>query len=258
MFSVYIGHRQWESRGRVTTDDQGRRVEIAGKLARVRARIAAACSAAGRDPAEVTLIAVTKTYPASDVAHLVALGITDVGENREQEAAPKAVELTAAGVEVRWHHVGQLQRNKSRSVARYASMVHSVDRLPLVEALGAARRQWRESGSLPVLDVLVQVSLDGDVQRGGVAAGGVPAIAAAVAAQPALRLAGVMGVAPLDADPSVVFTTLADVAARLRAAYPEATVVSAGMSADLEQAIACGATHVRVGSALLGTRAKLG
>jgi pyridoxal phosphate enzyme (YggS family) len=234
-----------------------RRAEIAVNLARVRERIAVACGAAGRDPGEVTLIAVTKTYPASDVAHLAALGVADLGENREQEAAPKVAEVAATGLHVRWHHVGQLQRNKAKSVAGYASMVHSVDRLPLVEALGAARQRLVDSSSLSVLDVLVQVSLDGDERRGGVAIGGVPAIAAAVVAEPSLRLAGVMSVAPLDAEPSVVFMTLARVAADLRGTYPQATVVSAGMSADLEPAIACGATHVRVGSALLGTRAKL-
>jgi len=255
-----------------------RRAELTDSLAALRSRIAAACVAAHRDPTEVTLIAVTKTYPASDVAHLAALGVTDVGENREQEATPKSAEARAAGVEVRWHHVGQLQRNKARAVAAYADMVHSVDRLPLVSALGVARRRLRDAAGVPVLDVLVQVNLDapapashdgpadpqsadprsGVAHRGGAAVGDLEAIAAAIAAEPALRLAGLMNVAPLDVDPAASFASLAEVAADLRQSHPDATVISAGMSADLEAAILAGATHVRVGTALLGTRAKLG
>ncbi|HKD98997.1 MAG TPA: YggS family pyridoxal phosphate-dependent enzyme [Micromonosporaceae bacterium] len=235
-----------------------RRQAVATNLGRLRARIAAACAAAGRDPGEVTLIAVTKTYPASDVAHLAALGVPDIGENRVQEALPKVDDLRAAGVDVRWHHVGQLQRNKSRAVAGYASMVHSVDRLPLVAALGTAREEARAADGVPVLDVLLQVSLDGDTSRGGALAAELPALADAVAALPALRLAGVMAVAPLSADPGAAFAALADTAYDLRRDHPDATVVSAGMSADLEPAIACGATHVRIGSALLGARPMLG
>jgi pyridoxal phosphate enzyme (YggS family) len=237
----------------------GRRAEIASHLAHVQARIAAACAAAGRDPAEITLIAVTKTYPASDVVLLAELGVRDIGENRDQEASAKATDVATAGAHVRWHFVGQLQRNKVRSVARYAAMVHSVDRLPLVGALGAARQRLRESGLLSGLDVLVQVSLDPPDASGraGAAIEDVPAIAAAVDAHPALRLAGVMSVAPLDADPSVAFPTLGGVAADLRRIYPDATAISAGMSADMEAAIACGATHVRIGSALLGERGSL-
>jgi hypothetical protein len=235
-----------------------RRAEIAASLDRLRARIGDACAAAGRDPGEITLIAVSKTYPAADVAHLVALGVADIGENRVQEAVAKVDELRAAGVPVRWHHVGQLQRNKCRAVAGYAAMVHSVDRLPLVTALGAARREANAAGGVPVLDVLLQLSLDGDTSRGGALAADLPALADAVAAQDALRLAGVMAVAPLAADPASAFAALADTAYDLRRDHPDATVVSAGMSADLEPAIACGATHIRVGSALLGARPMLG
>jgi PLP dependent protein len=236
-------------------DGGARRSQIADNLQRVRARIAAACSAAGRDPDGVTLIAVTKTYPAADVAHLAALGVRDVGENRDQEAAPKAAEVAAAGIEVRWHYVGQLQRNKSRSVASYASVVHSVDRASLVTALATARTA---SGLGVPLDVLVQCSLDGDTARGGAVLGDVPSLAAAIAAEPSLRLAGLMAVAPLGADPQEAFSWLQTASASLRAAYPEATMISAGMSGDLESAIRHGATHVRVGSALLGTRPSLG
>lgn len=219
--------------------------ELAENLAALEQRIAAACATAGRARDDVVLVAVTKTHPVSDVALLRDLGVRDVGENRDQEARDKA----AAVPDVRWHFVGGLQTNKARSVASYADVVHSVDRAALVDALSAgAQRAQRE------LDVLLQVSLDGDPARGGALPADVPALAEQVAAAPALRLAGVMAVAPLDADPAAAFAALAQVSARLRADHPYATVVSAGMSGDLEQAIAAGATHVRVGTALLGRR----
>ncbi|HLU33815.1 MAG TPA: YggS family pyridoxal phosphate-dependent enzyme [Natronosporangium sp.] len=230
-----------------------RRAELADNLERVRARIAAACAAAGRDPAELTLVAVTKTYPAADVIHLAALGVQDIGENRDQEAAPKAAEVARAGVAVRWHFVGRLQRNKCRSVARYADLVHSVDSVRLAAALGRAAAQERDRP----LEVLVQVSLDGAPGRGGAVADEVPAVARAVAAEPALRLRGVMAVAPLAWRPEDAFARLGEVAAQIRAEYPQAEVVSAGMSADLEAAVAAGATHLRIGSGLLGERPML-
>ncbi|MCW6008582.1 YggS family pyridoxal phosphate-dependent enzyme [Micromonospora sp. CPCC 205371] len=236
--------------GRVT-----RAEEIGAGLASVRARIERACSAAGRDPGEVTLVVVTKTYPASDVELLAGLGVADVGENRDQEAAPKAAAVSAP---VRWHFVGQLQRNKCRSVVTYADVVHSVDGVRLAETLAGAAQRHRERA----LDVLVQVSIDGDPARGGAVRGGdadrdPERVAAAVAGAPALRLAGVMAVAPMDWAPDAAFASLARTAADLRAVYPEATAISAGMSGDLEAAIAHGATHVRIGSAVLGTRDKL-
>lgn len=229
-----------------------RRAELAGGLARVRARIAAACDAAGRDRREITLIAVTKTFPASDAVALVDLGVRDLGENRDQEAAPKAAEVAAAGVSVRWHFVGQLQTNKCRSVVRYADLVHSVDREAVVVALdrAAVRR------STP-LEVLIQVSLDDDPKRGGMSVSGVSKLADQVAECERLRLRGVMAVVPLGANPDSEYQRLADVAFELRQAHPGATVVSAGMSGDLEAAIRHGATHVRVGSALLGGRPPL-
>ena len=233
---------------------QDRRASLAAGLRRLRTRIAAACAAAGRDPEQVTLVAVTKTYPASDVAHLAALGVRDIGENRDQEAAPKAARMRAAGIEVRWHFVGQLQRNKCRSVAGYATAVHSVDRPSLVTALAAARA----ATGLPPLEVFVELSIDGDTSRGGAVAADVPVIAEAVAGQSALRLAGLMAVAPVRMAPEAAFDIVAAVAGQLRAAYPQATAVSAGMSGDLEAALARGATHVRVGSALLGARPSLG
>jgi PLP dependent protein len=236
---------------------EDRRAELAANLAAVRARIADACTAARRPAGDVTLVAVTKTYPATDVLHLAALGVADVGENRDQEAAPKAAEVAAAGTDVRWHFVGRLQRNKARSVAGYADLVHSVDSVRLARALAAAALDRPAP-----LGVLVQVSIDGDVERGGAVLGGPPDVdvdhvADAVASAEGLRLRGVMAVAPMDWVPAEAFARLADVAARLRERYPEASVISAGMSGDLEAAIEHGATHVRIGAALLGNRAPL-
>jgi len=235
-----------------------RRAELAAGLAQVRARIADACADAGRDRADVTMIAVTKTYPASDVLALAGLGVTDVGENRDQEAAGKAAEVAAAGVSPRWHFIGQLQRNKARSVVRYADVVHSVDSVRLARALASAAADRERP-----LDALVQVSIDGDPDRGGALPGsadpgaGLEPVAEAVAGALALRLAGLMAVAPLGWEPERAFARLAEVAESFRALHPGATALSAGMSGDLEIAIRYGATHVRVGSALLGMRPTL-
>jgi PLP dependent protein len=224
-----------------------RRDQLAANLAEVRERMAAACAAAGRDPAELTLIAVTKTFPASDVRLLSELGVTDVGENRDAEAAPKAA--ACADLDLAWHFIGQLQTNKAASVARYARFVHSVDRPRLVTALGtAARRAGRE------LTCLIEVSLDGDPARGGALTADVPGLADAVAVEPGLVLGGVMAVAPLAEDAAAAFARLAASAAAVRAVRPAAGIVSAGMSGDLEAAVAAGATHLRIGTALLGDR----
>lgn len=228
-----------------------RRAEIATRLAAVHRRIADACDAAGRDPAEVTLVAVTKTFPASDVRLLADLGVTDIGENRDQEASAKAAEV---GAGVRWHFVGQVQRNKVKSLVRYADVVHAVDRVRLVSALDRAVAAERADRTL---DVLVQVDLDvgePDPQRGGVAPAQLGELAAAVADTDGLRLRGLMAVAPLDADPEPAFIRLAELAAGTRATHPDARWISAGMSGDMEAAIRHGATHVRVGTALLGRR----
>lgn len=228
------------------TDEDVRAREIAAGLAAVRARIDDARRAAGRtDP--VRLVVVTKTFPASDVAVLAGLGVTDVGENRDQEARAKR----DPGVPVRWHMIGQLQRNKAASVARWADVVESVDRLDVVGPLG---RGAVASGR--VLDVLVQVCLDPvpSPGRGGAVPADVPAIARAIGNEAGLRLAGVMGVAPHPGDPDAAFARLADVAEAVREVDPGARVVSAGMSGDLESAIAHGATQVRIGGAVLGTR----
>ncbi len=229
--------------------------ELREGLAAVEQRIEAACTAAGRARSSVTLVVVTKTFPASDVRLLAGLGVGDVGESRDQEAAPKAAELP--DVPLRWHFVGRLQSNKARSVASYAAVVHSVDRAGLVAALATgAERAGRDVG------VLIQVSLDGDPARGGVPvdAGPEPLLRLAdeVAGSRALRLLGVMAVAPLGADPRAAFDRLLLASARLRDEHPAATFVSAGMSGDLEAAVAAGATHLRVGSAILGSRPPLG
>ena len=231
------------------TGEQERREELSGRLADVGKRIEAACRSAGRDRGEVTLIAVTKTFPASDVRLLYELGVRDVGENRDQDAAPKAAECADLAPKLTWHFIGQLQTNKAASVVRYAGVVHSVDRPRLVRALG---EQARKAGR--VITCLVQVSLDRDEARGGVSESGVAGLAAAIAAEDGLSLGGIMAMAPLGAPPAQAFAPLPRIAAAMRASYPEAVMVSAGMSGDLEEAIAAGATHVRVGTALLGGR----
>lgn len=246
-----------------------RRSELEKNLAEVRSRIAVACAAAGRDPGEITLIAITKTRPPADVLLLHELGLTDFGENKDQEAAPKAAAVAAladadasasasAGAArsqpLRWHFVGQLQTNKASSVAGYADVVHSVDRVRLVRALGAAaRKAGRE------LTCLVQVDLDtpADPARGGVPPGQVREIAEAIEAEQNLILGGVMAIAPLGADPARAFAPLRPCSLAVRAVNPAAAIISAGMSGDLEAAIGNGATHVRIGTALLGARRPL-
>ncbi|MFF7439730.1 YggS family pyridoxal phosphate-dependent enzyme [Streptomyces sp. NPDC008122] len=236
-----------------------RKSELAANLAAVEERIAAACAAAGRPREEVTLIVVTKTYPASDVRLLHELGVRHVAENRDQDAAPKAA--ACADLDLTWHFVGQLQTNKVRSVVGYADVVQSVDRLKLVSSLSAAaEKEGRELGCL------IQVALDAESgergDRGGVSPDGVEELAAAVDAAPGLRLAGLMTVAPLAGEYAgrqrAAFDRLMDLSTVLRATRPAANMVSAGMSADLEEAVAAGATHVRVGTAVLGVRPKLG
>jgi PLP dependent protein len=232
-----------------------RRAELSANLERVRERIATACKAAGRDPDQVTLIVVTKFFPASDVRLLAELGVRDLGENRHQEASAKADECADLGL--RWHFIGHLQSNKAGAVAHYADVVESVDRASLVTRLS---RGAHESDRR--VDCLVQVDLDTDAEahagRSGAAPADVRSLAEQIAAADGLRLRGVMAVAPLGADPAPAFAALMRVAEQVRAVDPAATWVSAGMSADLEAALAAGATHVRIGSAVLGARPALG
>jgi hypothetical protein len=271
-------------------DEAARLDQLRDRLAQVGERIASACQAAGRPAGDVTLIAITKTFPATDVALLAGLGVADFGENRDQEAAPKAALVAEAGLAPRWHFVGQLQVNKAASVVRYADFVHSVDRHRLVRALGS---HAVAAGRL--ITCLVQVNLDestagygtastagygtastagygtastagyGGAGSGGGASGAggarggalpaeVPALAEAIAGTDGLVLGGVMAVAPLGRPARPAFRRLAEIAAEVVAVSPAAKMISAGMSGDLDEAIAEGATHVRVGTALLGGR----
>jgi pyridoxal phosphate enzyme (YggS family) len=234
-----------------------RRAELSANLAAVRARIAAACTAADRDPTEVRLLAVTKTFPVADIALMADLGLADFAENRDQDAAGKVAQLRGLrpDLAVRWTMVGRLQRNKSRSVAQWADEVQSVDSDRLADALQhAARVSLDRSSRAEPLDVLVQVSIDGDTERGGCPLPDLPFLSDHIGRLDALRLRGVMAVAPLGMPPEQAFDALAKAAGRLNAEHPSATSLSAGMSGDLEQAIAYGSTCVRVGTALFGGR----
>ena len=257
-----------------SVDPDVRREQLRASLAAVHARIERACADAGRDPAEVTLVVVTKYFPASDVLLLHELGVRSFGENRDQEAAEKYAVvrqaladgtdgsdgldgLDGADPEGRpvLHFIGRLQGNKATHVARYADVVESLDRVKLVGGLArGAHRAGRPPGDL---DVLLQVSLDADTSRGGALPEDLDALAAAVAGEPALTLRGLMAVAPLGADPDASFATLLDLARDLRERHPEASWLSAGMSGDLEAALRHGATHLRVGTAILGSRPSL-
>lgn len=222
--------------------------DLAARLAEVDGRIADAARAAGREPSELTRIVVTKFHPVALVEQLYRLGVRDVGENRQQEFSRKAAEAAALDG-LRWHFIGQAQTNKARAIRAAASVVHSVDRSRLADALHAAA----EPGE-PVLDVLLQVNLTDDAGRGGVAPVDLEALTAHVAALPSLRVRGVMAVAPLDEPPAPAFERLRGCAETVRTVVPDADWISAGMTADFAEAIAAGATHLRIGSAITGPR----
>lgn len=226
-----------------------RREELALGLAAVRRRIEDACRESGRDADEVTLIVVTKFFPADDVRLLAELGVRHVGENRHPEGRDKQAEC--AELPLTWHYIGGLQSNKAAAVASYADAIHSIDRLKLVTAVqrGAHERAGR-------VDCLIQVSLDRPeaTGRAGADPGEVAALATAIEQQGALRLRGLMAVAPLGEDPAKAFARIASIRTELLARHPEAGWLSAGMSGDLETAVKAGATHVRIGSAVLGPR----
>ena len=230
-------------------DVDQRRDQIAANLTQVRERIAAACGDVGRDPGGVTLVVVTKFFPASDVRLLAELGVTDIGENRHQEAEAKVAECR--DVDLRWHFVGGLQSNKAAAVASYADVVESVDRRKLVRRLD----EGAHGRSHPV-DCLIQVSIDEpDAEgRSGASPDDVPALAEAIEAASGLRLRGLMAVAPLGVDPRGPYGRLSEIHTDFVSSRPEATWLSAGMSSDLEEAIRAGATHVRIGTAILGSR----
>jgi PLP dependent protein len=217
-------------------------VELADRLASVRARIERAAEVAGRDPAGITTIVVTKFHPASLVRELAALGVRDVGENRHQEAAAKVAEVGDASL--RWHFIGQLQSNKARQARGYASAVHSVDRASLVDALAGA----------DPLDVFLQVNLTPDPARGGVQPDELDALAERVLATEGLALRGLMAVAPLDEPARPAFARVRALGERLQRLAPSATALSIGMSGDFADAIAEGATHLRIGTAITGNR----
>lgn len=241
-----------------------RSTELSQRLQRVRSRISSAAAGA----AAPTLIVVTKYFPASDVDLLAGLGVTDVGENKAQEAAAKASSVQAQGL--KWHFIGQLQSNKAKSVVRYAAAVHSVDRLSLVTALGKAvaaeQARRTQAGEQPRadLDVFLQVDLREQAAGGGLSGAGasrggalpqeLAGLAKAAAETAGLRLAGVMAVAPLGADAGEAFARLAALSGELQRDHPGADAISAGMSGDLEAALENGATHLRIGSDILGPR----
>jgi pyridoxal phosphate enzyme (YggS family) len=229
-----------------------RRQEIAANLAAVHERIRLAGAEVGREPDDVRLVVVTKFFPASDVRVLADLGVTDVGENRHQEAEAKAAEC--ADLDLSWHFIGGLQSNKAAAVAAYADVIHSVDRRKLVGPLDRGAE-----GRPEPLDVLLQVSLDppGVEHRSGVDPDQLDDLADSVEGAERLRLRGLMAVAPLDADPAAAFQRLTEIRGRFVDAHPAAGWLSAGMSGDLEEAVKAGATHVRIGSAVLGSRPRL-
>lgn len=221
--------------------------ELSARLSTIDERIAEAARRSGRAPGEITRIVVTKFHPASLVRDLHALGVRDVGENRQQELSAKTAEL-AELADLRWHFVGQAQTKKAGAIRRSASAVHSVDRAKLADALERAADDER------ALDVLIQVNLTDDPGRGGVAPDGLEALAEHVLGCSTLALRGVMAVAPLDEEPAAAFARLRGLADRLRTVAPNAGWISAGMTADFAEAIDAGATHLRIGSAITGAR----
>lgn len=223
-------------------------MDLATRLAEVDAGIVDAARAAGRDPGAITRIVVTKFHPVTLVEQLYELGVRDVGENRQQELSEKsAATRDLAGL--RWHFIGQAQTNKAKAIRAAAAVVHSVDRIKIADALEAAA-----ATDAPTLDVLLQINLTDDPGRGGVAPDDLEQLAEHVSGCRTLRLRGVMAVAPLGEEPAPSFARLADYSARVRAVAPEAGWISAGMTADYPEAIAAGATHLRIGSAITGPR----
>lgn len=213
------------------------------RLLTVRAGIADACAAVGRDASEMTLIVVTKFHSANLVRELAALGVRDVGENRHQEAQVKAAEL--ADLDLNWHFLGQLQTKKARQAAQYASTIHSIDRARLIESLATIPKK---------IDAFLQINLTDDPARGGAAPADIEALTEQMLASESLHLRGVMAVAPLEEPAAEAFARLAGYSERVRALAPDATAISAGMSHDYVEAIAAGATHLRIGSAITGNR----
>ncbi len=218
-----------------------RRSEITSNLEAVRDQISKAALTAGRSLDEITLIAVTKTFPASDVEILRELGITHFGENRDSDAAPKAAAVVGT-----WHFQGQIQSNKLKSITSWANVIHSLDEIRHFEVI--------EKNALHPLDIFCQVSLDDSVGRGGVSEQKLYELAQAIEKSATHRLQGLMAVAPLGVDPTVAFSKLSAIHKAFMADFPKADKLSAGMSGDFKEAIAYGATHIRIGSQILGSR----
>jgi pyridoxal phosphate enzyme (YggS family) len=217
---------------------------VATNLRAIRKRIAAACASAGRDPAEVTLVAVSKTFPPEAIVEAVRDGVTDIGENRVQEAAAKAPAVSAAGVRPRWHLVGHLQSNKARAALELFDVIESVDSVELGERIGRLAQR--------PIDVLLEVNVAGETSKFGLMPEDTPAAVRDLAAVPNLNVRGLMTVAPLVDDAEKV----RPVFRQLRALRDELGLaeLSMGMSGDFEVAIEEGATIVRVGRAIFGER----
>jgi pyridoxal phosphate enzyme (YggS family) len=224
--------------------------ELAQRYNQIVERVASAAVASGKSATDITLVVVTKNHPAQLVFDLIALGAREFGENRDQDASPKAKEVLASSSEaMRWHFIGQLQTNKVRSVLEYADLIHSLDRESLLVEL-----QKRTIDRPKPLGVFIQVNLTDDPARGGVSVKDLDGFAAKVLGSEGLRLEGLMGVGGLDKDPAVEFERLAGLSAKLQTLAPEAKGLSMGMSSDFEVAIGYGATHLRIGSAITGKR----
>jgi pyridoxal phosphate enzyme (YggS family) len=223
-----------------------RKSELLSSLTNVRSRITEAASNASRSPEEVTLIVVTKTYPVSDVQILHEIGVRDFGENRSAEGLEKSALVTG-----HWHFQGQIQSNKIAAISSWAHTVHSLDDLSHVGKFD------RAVGEIPGkrLNVFIQISLDGDASRAGVGGDELLALGQALASSQNLDLVGLMVVPPVEAEPEKAFSEVAELAQQFRKEFPMARSLSAGMSGDYEIAISHGATHIRVGSQILGTRA---
>ncbi|UNK72121.1 YggS family pyridoxal phosphate-dependent enzyme [Microbacterium sp. H1-D42] len=219
---------------------------LAARLSAIDEQIADAARRSERDPGEITRIVVTKFHPAELVRELHQLGVTDVGENRQQELTAKREAVP--DLDLRWHFIGQAQSNKAGAIRRASDFVHSVDRVRIADGL------HRAGGDGSVLDVLVQVNLTDDAARGGTAAAEAERLAEHILGLDSLRLRGVMAVAPLDEEPAAAFARLRSVADGIRALAPDATWISAGMTGDFVEAIDAGATHLRIGSAITGPR----
>lgn len=216
---------------------------LENRLNHVRGEIDAAAQSVGRDADELTLIVVTKFHPTSLIRDLESLGVTNIGENRHQEAAQKFDEL--GDLDLTWHFIGQLQTKKARQVARYADVIHGIDRTGLVDALESINRE---------VDCFIQVNLTDNVGRGGVEPDNLLELTERVLESSTLNLLGVMAVAPLDEPPRPAFARLRDYSDRVQTLAPSANRISAGMTLDFADAIAEGATHLRIGSAITGNR----